>query len=241
MEKNKTGKYLKYAIGEIILVVIGILIALQINNWNNNKINKNGSIEFSQRLLTEVNGNIELGTNTIEGIQSMLNSSQRILDLFNEPINDANLKPLDSLIYNIIAGTSVEFRTGTLNEGLNTGKVALIDSDILKSRLYGLNSTLENLGEFDKINSTYNSEILQTFLYKNFNYRRMDNKYSNLNIGPTKFKSDRNKMLLENEEFENLIDNYLFQTNSQLNRHTNLNKEYVEIKKLIETGLQTKK
>ena len=34
MEKNKTGKYLKYAIGEIVLVVIGILIALQINNWN---------------------------------------------------------------------------------------------------------------------------------------------------------------------------------------------------------------
>ena len=41
MEKNKTGKpalsarkYFKYAIGEIILVVIGILIALQINNWN---------------------------------------------------------------------------------------------------------------------------------------------------------------------------------------------------------------
>ena len=35
--ENKTGKYFKYAIGEIILVVIGILIALQINNWNENK------------------------------------------------------------------------------------------------------------------------------------------------------------------------------------------------------------
>jgi type II secretory pathway pseudopilin PulG len=34
MEKNKTGKYIKYAIGEIVLVVIGILIALSINNWN---------------------------------------------------------------------------------------------------------------------------------------------------------------------------------------------------------------
>jgi hypothetical protein len=34
MEKNKTGKYFKYAIGEIVLVVIGILIALSINNWN---------------------------------------------------------------------------------------------------------------------------------------------------------------------------------------------------------------
>jgi len=37
MEKNKTGKYLKYAIGEIVLVVIGILIALGINNWNENR------------------------------------------------------------------------------------------------------------------------------------------------------------------------------------------------------------
>jgi hypothetical protein len=40
MEQNKTGKYLKYAIGEIILVVIGILIALSINNWNENRISK---------------------------------------------------------------------------------------------------------------------------------------------------------------------------------------------------------
>lgn len=38
MEKNKTGKYLKYAIGEIVLVVIGILIALSIKNWNTERI-----------------------------------------------------------------------------------------------------------------------------------------------------------------------------------------------------------
>jgi len=37
METGKTGKYFKYAIGEIVLVVIGILIALQINNWNENQ------------------------------------------------------------------------------------------------------------------------------------------------------------------------------------------------------------
>ena len=38
--ENKTGKYFKYAIGEIVLVVIGILIALQINNWNQRKNNE---------------------------------------------------------------------------------------------------------------------------------------------------------------------------------------------------------
>jgi hypothetical protein len=38
LNEGKTTKYLKYAIGEIVLVVIGILIALSINNWNSNRI-----------------------------------------------------------------------------------------------------------------------------------------------------------------------------------------------------------
>jgi hypothetical protein len=37
LEENKIGNYLKYAIGEIVLVVVGILIALQINTWNENR------------------------------------------------------------------------------------------------------------------------------------------------------------------------------------------------------------
>lgn len=47
--KNKTTKYFKYAIGEILLVVIGILIALTINNWNENRKQQN---EFTTILKT---------------------------------------------------------------------------------------------------------------------------------------------------------------------------------------------
>lgn len=50
MEKNKTGRYFKYAIGEIFLVVIGILIALQINNWNENRKAR----AFEKSMLTEL-------------------------------------------------------------------------------------------------------------------------------------------------------------------------------------------
>jgi len=53
--ENKTGKYFKYAIGEIILVVIGILIALQINNWNNNRIEH----KIETNILSEILVNLE--------------------------------------------------------------------------------------------------------------------------------------------------------------------------------------
>ena len=43
--KNQTGKYLKYAIGEILLVVIGILIAVQINAWNEGRQSKSNEIK----------------------------------------------------------------------------------------------------------------------------------------------------------------------------------------------------
>ena len=55
MEKNKTGKYLKYAIGEIVLVVLGILIALQINNWN--ELNKERANE--KIILNEIRDNLK--------------------------------------------------------------------------------------------------------------------------------------------------------------------------------------
>jgi hypothetical protein len=239
LSENKFSKYMLYAIGEIVLVVIGILIALSINQWNNNRVNTIESNNFNQRLLAEVDDNIDLATSKIEIIKSTLNSSKQILNLFNKPSNDDNLKSLDSLIYNIVEGVEIEFITGTLSEGLNTGKVALIESDMLKSKLYGLPSNIEYVGKWDKTFSTYLYEIFQPFLYENFNYRKMDNVYSNYDVGPSKFKNQHNKALLENEQFENLVNNQFFQSNSQLEFHTNLKNEFVDIKKLIELELQT--
>jgi len=53
LEQNQMGKYLKYAIGEILLVVIGILIALQINNWNETKKQNDSEALYYKRLLED--------------------------------------------------------------------------------------------------------------------------------------------------------------------------------------------
>ena len=54
LSENKFSKYLMYAIGEIVLVVIGILIALQINNWNENKKDNKLEANYYCRLLEDV-------------------------------------------------------------------------------------------------------------------------------------------------------------------------------------------
>jgi hypothetical protein len=53
---KSSGKYFKYAIGEILLVVVGILIALQVNNWNEKRIERNEINAKLQRILEEIQG-----------------------------------------------------------------------------------------------------------------------------------------------------------------------------------------
>ena len=105
--ENKTGKYLKYAIGEITLVVIGILIALQINNWNINRLERKTekkilldlNVEFKENLKDAqrvYNGNLE--------IVSAVNKIQENLDN-----NKLTSKSLDSLIYFVFEITLQKF------------------------------------------------------------------------------------------------------------------------------------
>ena len=77
--ENKTGKYFKYAIGEIILVVIGILIALSINNWNEKIKNR----EFEKEILEQIQANLIKDKLTLETIQAnfenAMNSTDKVL------------------------------------------------------------------------------------------------------------------------------------------------------------------
>ena len=58
LSENKFSKYLLYAIGEIILVVIGILIALQLNIWKENKQNKNIERDYLNGILANLERDI---------------------------------------------------------------------------------------------------------------------------------------------------------------------------------------
>lgn len=88
LSENKFSKYLLYAIGEIILVVIGILIALQINNWNEERnLNKQESL-YVDRLLLENQQDLFTFTKSIEDLKK---GNQTIKDLANA-LNDIDIE-----------------------------------------------------------------------------------------------------------------------------------------------------
>ena len=59
LTENKFSNYLLYSVGEIILVVVGILIALQINNWNQDRIEHKETEVLLSNLKLEVEENIK--------------------------------------------------------------------------------------------------------------------------------------------------------------------------------------
>ena len=91
LSEIKFSSYLLYAIGEILLVVIGILIALSINNWNQDRIER----KIEKKLLAELFENLEfneknLGSDIAEEYKS-INSINQVLEILNNrlPYHDS--------------------------------------------------------------------------------------------------------------------------------------------------------
>ena len=103
--ENKTGKYFKYAIGEIVLVVVGILIALQINNWNDER--KMRIVELD--ILRGIKQNILLDTiDLIDNMKVYKEMFKRDLNTLN---HIADRKPLDSTLESNLIEMGIETST----------------------------------------------------------------------------------------------------------------------------------
>ena len=82
--ENKTGKYFKYAIGEIVLVVIGILIALQINTWNQNRQDRKQEQQILTQLLNEYQNNLNQLNQKIFIRNETILSAYKLLEYRND-------------------------------------------------------------------------------------------------------------------------------------------------------------
>ena len=158
LSENQFSKYLIYAIGEIVLVVIGILIALQINNWNQ------GRIEHKETtvLLSNLKFDVEANINKLKEQQNGLRQRKEWADLILKSLDEK--KVTDSMMF-ITAITRVGWIIDysqtfpTYNEIVSSGKLSYIKSDNLKKALANYQTQVE---DYWQIVSTYNPGLKET-------------------------------------------------------------------------------
>ena len=136
IQENKMGKDFRYAIGEILLVVIGILIALQINNWNENR--KERFVEL--KILQSINNDIQ---EDLSSLKEMISFEQRMLSN-----NEALLSILDDK--NSVYNSDMKNLFGTINrygvfypqkigyESLKSIGLEILQSDSLRADIVNL-------------------------------------------------------------------------------------------------------
>jgi len=146
MKKNKTGKYLKYALGEIVLVVIGILIALSINNWNETRKSKVLLETYTTSLIKDLQKDTLVLNEIINWVEIDNKRTLSLIQRLSAPeAND------DTLIYIVQHDLRVEYkvyRPPNRNTLLNMQEKGLLElyNDEIYSLIIDLQTT-QNISE----------------------------------------------------------------------------------------------
>jgi len=161
ISEGKTSKYLKYAIGEIVLVMIGILLALQVNSLNQRRLDRLEEKKILISLKQDFRNAIE-EFETLNLIRrDLILAAKEIFKLSPEAVNEYPETYLDSLFGKTLSGPTFNNKSGSLNVLLTSGKINLISNQPLKEFLIEWPGDVEDMIEDESIqNELYQGRYL---------------------------------------------------------------------------------
>ena len=163
--ENKIGKYFKYAIGEIVLVVIGILIALQINNWNNSRTDSLKEKAILKELHKEILGNkVQFDSVTKVHYRSM-NALNTIMD--SMPVTKEKVFSLFSAFEYATNTFTFNPSNGVVNSLINSGNYELIKNDTLRNYLITWNDVYQDFLEEELNHQKFRYDVMDPLLAAN--------------------------------------------------------------------------
>jgi len=157
-EDNKALKYARYAFGEIVLVVIGILIAISINNWNKNRAIKSEELKILKSLQFELNDNYTLFKESYNFHLKRLQATTHFLLI--DP-RSKSISYIDSIWKISNFSHTLNPSLSIYNNLINSGKIEIISNESLKI----------NISKFKDLIFDYKEEEIYTFdLSRDFFY-----------------------------------------------------------------------
>ena len=143
MEKNKTGKYFKYAIGEITLVVIGILIALQINNWNEQRKTRNSEISYIHSIINDLKGDSETIRFIVENTKEKIANNELLMSQLRSFDTITDSRPLFTLMRDNVGFVDFKAQDHTIETLKNSGNIEILNSEFIRTGLQSYYDTVE--------------------------------------------------------------------------------------------------
>ena len=146
INQGKTTNYLKYAIGEIVLVVIGILIAIQLNNLNEYRKERKKELSFLKKLKDDINLDIRDLTKADSILAVYQSTQEEGLELLLKAKSVKDIITLDSLVpFN---WNNIEVNRKTYNEMLNTTGIYIITNKELLNHLSDYYALIEKYQQY---------------------------------------------------------------------------------------------
>lgn len=202
VRENRFTRYIVYAIGEIILVVIGILIALQINNWNEDRKEKIKEIKLLSALQEDFQTNqknLQKALNSYPKIEHRLESQLTFLGNTNQLMNDS-IKDFLSIsgFYN------TEIIESGLNVLLSSENLQLITKDSLKKHLTAYPSYISVFKKNEKETFDLVLNEHRPILEKHISLAELYRRNFQLDTSLSFITSDFDK-LIQDRDFQNVL------------------------------------
>ena len=165
MQKNKFTTYLLYAIGEIVLVVIGILIAVSVNNWNARRNAETESNQLLQELILDLARDTTRFSSIVnEDALGFISAKKAIRNCslaITLTYEDLTPQLADSLIsIDISSGLSaINAETSTFDEIKSNGKLYNLTTDSLKRKIVDYYSLVQREESYNRTSRTLIDKI----------------------------------------------------------------------------------
>ncbi len=216
IESSSARKYLLYAVGEIALVVIGILLALQINNWNENRIIKSQLESYLIKLQSEVKMNMDGVERRSSDRINQINKIVSILESLNSNIPGKSKDSLISSLVNMGTNTYPPLARNALD---NLTKSNLINSIKDEELIDYINYNDIYTELYTKANSEVTDYIFSTILPYYFEHSNLVNEpreFGEVVMQAYNFGHDT-KAFVKNRELSNILKEYVGWMNYQNN------------------------
>jgi hypothetical protein len=134
LKENQFSRYFLYALGEILLVVIGILIALQINNWNENQKNHKLEINYINGLISDLDFDIGAYSQGIGEIEEHKKSADALLLSYKDQKSPPDSALIEHMT-NVGLISRIEHRNTVMDDMKSAGRLNLISSDSVRQEI----------------------------------------------------------------------------------------------------------